>query len=221
MNFEQELSQILRAHANPENAAAMSAYMKNSFPFLGIKNENRKALLKPIYAKHKTEVQSDFRQIALKLWQMPEREFHYCAMEILFKETKGNFETEDISLIEKLLVSQSWWDSVDALAKHLLGNYLLAFPEEIPKVVKRFSDSENMWLNRSAILFQLGYKSKTDAEILFSKCRKHAHSTEFFIRKAIGWALREYAKTNPEAVVEFVSETRLSGLSAREALKNL
>lgn len=221
MAFLSDIQTTLRQNADREAAVPMTAYMKNLFPYLGIRNEKRKGLLKPIWIKHGVEIKTDYRNIALELWKLPEREFHYCAMEILFKEIKNRYEKDDIDLIEKLLTTHSWWDSVDFLAKHMLGNYLLAFPDEIPKVVKRFSDSENMWLNRSAILFQLGYKSKTDEKLLFEECRKHASNKEFFIRKAIGWALREYAKTNPEAVVEFVFKNRLSPLSEREALKNL
>lgn len=221
MNFTTELQNVFRDNASADNAAPMQAYMKNLFAYLGIRNENRKALLKPILQKYSDEIKHDFRQIVLELWQLPEREFHYCAMEILQKEIKRDLKIEDISLIETLLVTHSWWDSVDAIAKHVLGKYLEVFPDEIPLVIKRFSNSGNMWLNRSAILFQLGYKNKTNAGILFRECAKHGHSKEFFIRKAIGWALREYAKTNAEAVRKFVFETPLSPLSEREALKNL
>lgn len=221
MAFLSDIETTLRQNADPEAAVPMAAYMKNLFPYLGIRNEKRKGLLKPIWIKHAAEIKADYRNIALGLWKLPEREFHYCAMEILYKEIKNRFEKDDIALIEKLLVTHSWWDSVDFLAKHILGNYLLAFPGEIPKIVRRFSDSENMWLNRSVLLFQLGYKSKTDEKILFEECLKQASNKEFFIRKAIGWALREYAKTNPGAVKRFVSRNRLSPLSEREALKNL
>ena len=124
-------------------------------------------------------------------------------------------------LIEKLIVTNSWWDSVDTISKFILGQYLKEFPEETTKVVRRFSNSKNMWLNRSILLFQLGYKDKTNAEILFSECKKHSHSKAFFIQKAIGWALREYGKTNPELVKTFVNSTDLKPLSKKEALKNL
>ena len=126
-----------------------------------------------------------------------------------------------IKLIEKLILNNSWWDSVDTIAKYILGEYLLEFPLETKKVIERFSNSENMWLNRSAILFQLGYKQKTNADFLFSECLKQSHSNEFFIKKAIGWALREYAKSNPEAVKEFVKTSNLKPLSTKEALKNM
>jgi 3-methyladenine DNA glycosylase AlkD len=110
---------------------------------------------------------------------------------------------------------------VDTIAKYILGEYLLEFTSETKKTIERFSKSENMWLNRSAILFQLGYKQKTNIEFLFSECIKQAHSKEFFIQKAIGWALREYAKTNPETVKNFVLNNNLKPLSTKEALKNI
>lgn len=137
------------------------------------------------------------------------------------KELKKKFTKEDIGLIEKLLVTHSWWDSVDTIAKYLLGGYLQQYPDGIPGVVAHFSASDNMWLNRAAILFQLGYKSATDEKLLFCECGKRRHSKEFFIQKAIGWALREYAKTDPDAVKAFVAKAGLKPLSTREALKNL
>ena len=120
-----------------------------------------------------------------------------------------------------MITEKSWWDSVDTAAKYLLGEYLIAFPNETNKVIDRFSDSENMWLNRSAILFQLSYKQKTNADFLFRECIKHAHSKEFFIQKAIGWALRQFARHDPDWVRNFVAERPLAPLSKREALKHI
>ena len=144
---------------------------------------------------------------------------HYCAIEIIIKQLKGNYKKEDIQLIEKLLTTNSCWDSVDAIAKNILGEYLLEFPLETKKVIEYFSNSENMWLNRSAIIFQLGYKHKTNFEILKSECEKHKNSNEFFIQKAIGWVLREYGKTNPDCVKTLVINANLKPLSTKEALK--
>lgn len=120
-----------------------------------------------------------------------------------------------------MIEKNSWWDSVDSIVKYIFGEYLLKFPLETKNVIERFSKSENMWMNRSAILFQLGYKHKTDVALLFYACLKQAHSKEFFIRKAIGWTLREYAKTNPEVVKEFVDRNDLKSLCTKEALKNI
>ncbi|MFV8333432.1 DNA alkylation repair protein [Flavobacterium sp. GSP14] len=221
MNFILALENAFQANGNPENAFAMAKYMKNNFPFFGIKTEERRRIFKEIWKENKVAVSANARRIALDLYSKSEREFQYCAIEILIKELKGNYIKEDIQLIEKLISDNSWWDSVDTIAKYILGEYLLEFPSETKKVITQFSDSQNMWLNRSAILFQLSYKQKTNADFLFSECLKQAHSKEFFIQKAIGWALREYAKSNPEAVTAFVKNNTLKPLSTKEALKNI
>lgn len=221
MNFILALENAFAINQNPENAFAMAKYMKNNFPFFGIKTEERRRIFKEIWKENKLEVKANARAISLDLYSKQEREFHYCAIEILIKELKGNYKKEDIQLIEKLILNNSWWDSVDTIAKYILGEYLLEFPLETKNVIERFSKSENMWLNRSAILFQLNYKQKTNADFLFSECLKKAHSKEFFIQKAIGWALREYAKSNPETVKNFVLNSNLKPLSTKEALKNI
>ena len=221
MNFIIALENTFQENSNSENAFAMAKYMKNNFPFFGIKTEKRRSLFKEIWKENKQEVVTNAREIALELYSKQEREFHYCAIEILIKELKGNYRKEDIQLIENLIINNSWWDSVDSIAKYILGEYLLEFPLETKNVIERFSKSEHMWLNRSAILFQLNYKQKTNADFLFSECLKQAHSKEFFIQKAIGWSLREYAKTSPEAVKQFVLKNNLKPLSTKEALKNI
>jgi 3-methyladenine DNA glycosylase AlkD len=221
MSFSNELEKAFNENSNTENAVAMSKYMRTIFPFFGIKTVERRLILKKIWKANQQEVSQNSRQIALELFQKQQREFHYCAVEILIQELNRKYIKEDIQLIEKLIITNSWWDSVDFLAKYLLGNYLLQFPEETDSVILKFSSSENMWLNRSAILFQLGYKEKTNFDVLKFVCEKHKMSTEFFIQKAIGWALREYAKTNLEAVRNFVTSSNLKKLSEKEALKSI
>lgn len=220
MNFIEKLSLAFKENANPLLAHPMEKYMKNKFLFLGLKAEKRKLLLKQIWKENRNEVTENSRTIVLALYEKDEREFHYCAIEILIKTLKKNYLIEDIILIEKLLTTHSWWDSVDSIAKNLLGEYLLQFPTETKKVISRFSNSENMWLNRTAIIYQLGYKKETNVDLLFSECIKHSKSKEFFIQKAIGWALREYGKTNPNAVKNFVAQANLYPFSAKEALKS-
>jgi len=221
MNFITDISLAYAENASPQNALAMEKYMKNLFPFYGLKTDLRRSLLKNALINHKDEIKEKAREIALQLYAKPQREYHYTAIEILMKELKKAFTKEDIVLIEKLIVTQSWWDSVDTIAKYLVGGYLQHYPEETGKIINKFSSSDNVWLNRCAILFQLGYKKETNTEILFSECEKHHHSKEFFIQKAIGWALREYAKTDAEAVKNFVTIANLKPLSKREALKNI
>lgn len=221
MAFIKELSLAFAENASSENAMAMEKYMKNIFRFHGIKTGLRRNLLKTVYKTNQDEVVEHARDIAMRLYTKKEREYHYSAIEILIRELKKDFRKEDIVLIEHLLVTHAWWDSVDTISKYLLGGYLKHFPDEVPGVVQRFSASDNIWLNRAGILYQLGYKKATNELLLFSECGKHCHSKEFFIQKAIGWALREYAKTNPDSVKRFVAKAGLKPLSTREALKNL
>ena len=221
MNFIETLETNLNKNRNPEYAILMENYMKNNFSFFGIKNEPRKAILKPIWKQYQTEIKANFREICWELFNKNEREFQYCAMEIIKKEFNKKFIKDDIFLIGKLITTNSWWDSVDFISKHLLGFYLIQFPNEKYKIIEKFSNSNNMWLNRSAIIFQLSYKANTNFEILISECEKHKESNEFFIQKAIGWALREYGSYNPNGVLEYVNSTNLKPLSKREAIRKL
>jgi 3-methyladenine DNA glycosylase AlkD len=221
MNFIQNLEQDLNQKANRELAIPMENYMKNNFSFLGIKTEERRAIFKENYEKYKSEIKANFRTIAWELFNKNEREFHQIAIDLLVKEFKKNYVLEDIKLIKNLIITNSWWDSVDVVAKYLLGGYLQQFSNETYEVIERFSNSNNMWLNRSAILFQLSYKEKTNFDLLKSECEKHKESKEFFIQKAIGWALRDYSRFNPSGVSEYVNSTNLKPLSQREALRNI
>jgi 3-methyladenine DNA glycosylase AlkD len=221
MTFISTLEKAFKENGNAENAITMSKYMKNNFSFFGIKTDERKRISKAVWAENRKEVFENTREIAMLLYSKNERELHYCALEILIKNLKNNYQIDDIQLIETLITTNSWWDSVDVIDKFILGGYLLQFPLDTDNIIFRFSNSENMWLNRSDILFQLGYKEKTNFDLLKLVCEKHKTSSEFFIQKAIGWSLREYAKINPEGVKIFVSITDLKKLSEKEALKNI
>lgn len=221
MSFINALETAFQENSNAKNAFAMSKYMKNKFSFYGIKTTERRLLFKNIWKQNQQEVAENTRAIALELYKKEQRELHHCAIEIVIKQLKGKYKKEDIEFIEKLIITNSWWDSVDTISKYILGEYLLEHPLEIGNTIENFSNSDNLWLNRSAILFQLGYKKQTDFELLKALCIQHQSSTAFFIQKAIGWALREYAKTNSEAVKNFVLVNNLKPLSKKEALKNL
>jgi 3-methyladenine DNA glycosylase AlkD len=219
MTFIQSLENAFKENKHPENAFAMAKYMRNYFSFFGIKTECRRQIFKTIWKENQLEVSKKPREIALELYSKTQRELQYCAIEILIKQLKGNYKKEDIQLIENLIITNSWWDSVDTIAKNILGEYFMELPLETENVIERFSNSDNMWLNRSAILFQLGYKQKTNFDLLKSVCEKHKNSDDYFIQKAIGWSLREYAKTNPQVVKKYVINTNLKSLSRKEALK--
>ena len=221
MDFISQLEAAFNQNKNEENAFQMKKYMKDLFSFYGIKTTERRAIFHDLLKSYKQEISENYREIALILLDKEYRELHYCGIEILIKNLKKNYRKDDIKLIETFLITNSWWDSVDTISKYLLGQYLIEFPNETEKVIERFSNSKNKWLNRSAILFQLGYKKNTNYELLFSECLKHSQSKEFFIQKAIGWALREYGSVNPGLVLNFVNNTNLKPLSRKEAIRKL
>ncbi|WP_025667922.1 DNA alkylation repair protein [Aquimarina megaterium] len=222
MDFTTSLISIFQEHANAKEAIRMEAYMKNRFSYYGIKAPVRKSLLKDIILQYTPTLTHDnVISIANVLYKKSQRELHYCAMELVDRFLKKEYNIGDIDFIEQLITTNSWWDSVDFIAKHILGKYLLQFPNQIHPVIENFSNSDKMWLNRSAILFQLGYKDQTDYQLLCSLCEQHKSSNEFFIKKAIGWALREYSKVNPDAVVNFITNTKLKPLSEKEGLKRI
>ena len=200
----------------------MHAYMRGKFIYFGIKTKERRELLKIELQNHKEEVNNNnIRQIAKSLYKLPEREFHLCATEIFEKYLRNKYLKDDIKLIELLTTTHSWWDTVDFISKQILGRYFYIFPEKIDDTITKFTNSGNLWLNRSTIIFQLGYKHNTNEEILFKQCEHFKEYDEFFIKKAIGWALREYGKTNPQSVLNFVNSTSLKPLSRKEAIRNI
>lgn len=219
--FIDELTALFLEHTDVENALYMSEYMRGKFAYFGIKTKPRRELLKQALNNHKATVNENVRAITFELYKLEQREYHLCAQEIFEKHLKKSYQKVDIQLIEKLITSNSWWDTVDFIAKQVLGQYLLTFPEETEAVISKFSNSDNIWLNRSAIIFQLGYKNNTNEKLLFEQCLKHSYSDKFFIQKAIGWALREYGKVNPEAVLNFVNSNTLKPLSTKEAIRNI
>lgn len=219
--FVTTLNALCIANSNEDNSSQMKAYMREQFEFFGIKTKERRALLKEVYAEHKPDVDSNIRTIVFELYEQPQRELHHCGIELFQKILKKKYLESDIALIEKLITNNSWWDSVDFIAKQILGEYLLQFPETTKTVISKFSNSNHMWLQRCSIIFQLGYKKQTNEALLFQQCLAHKHSEEFFIQKAIGWALREYGKTNPQSVLNFVNSADLKPLSTKEAIRNI
>jgi 3-methyladenine DNA glycosylase AlkD len=198
-------------------AIAMAAYMKNHFPFLGIPSPARRAAVKLIPKPDVAAVHA----IARALWKRKEREYHYVAVDLLAAFVKTLDASTTLALIEELALKNSWWDTVDGLAN--VGSDLLLRNAEARDIVWAWSAHESFWVNRLAILHQNHWRAATDEKVLFKLCLAHAGNAEFFIRKAIGWALREYAWAKPQAVRAFVEVNRakLSALSVREALKNV
>lgn len=221
MDFINELEKEFLTFANAEKSAAMERYMKNNFLFFGIPMTQRRLILKSVSAKYTTSIKTNTRAIVEKLYEKPQREFHYCAIELLIQHCSKKLVVEDFLIIEKLLLTHSWWDSVDIISKYMLGRYLTQFPEQRYTVLDKFSQASNLWLNRSTIIYQLEYKEHTNFTILKSQCDFFKTNQEFFIKKAIGWALREYSKYNPNEVLHYVSNSDLQPLSKKEALRNI
>ncbi|HTH32649.1 MAG TPA: DNA alkylation repair protein, partial [Lacibacter sp.] len=153
-------------------------------------------------------------------WQHPKRELQYVAIELLYCYRK-EWKKETINIIEYILTHKSWWETVDHAATALTGPYFKLFPAQQKRITTKWNKSSNIWLQRSSIMFQKMYKHETDAELLSTHILNLQRSKEFFIQKAIGWALREYSKTNPKWVQAFVKKHSLSPLSEREALKRV
>lgn len=220
-NFLEQLTKTFNKNSNTENAVAMSKYMKNLFPFYGLKKPLRAEVTKPLIQSVKDSVNENWMiKTTALLWKQKEREYHYTAIE-LFRVYKKHITPKCFPHIEKMLLSNSWWDSVDGLVGNIISPLVKKYPE-LKKEMKRFIREENMWLRRVAIIHQLPYGKQTDTEFLYTSCETNMYDKEFFIRKAIGWALRQYAKTDPKSVYAFVEKNRssLSNLSIREALKH-
>lgn len=211
----------LEAVAVPGDAAPMAAYMKDHFVFLGVKSPAQKAATKDFIASGRHATNDQILGAAAELWAQPEREFQYLAC-MLLRRWSGGFEHDAIDEIEQLIVTKSWWDTVDALASRTVGPMVSKHPDLVA-VMDQWIEDDNMWLVRSALIHQLFYKDATDVDRLFTYAERHASHTDFFVRKAIGWALRQYSRTDATAVRAFVAahETDLSGLSKREALKHV
>ncbi len=216
-----EVEAVLEPLANPEQAGPMAAYMRDQFPFLGIKTPERRAAVKPIMMRGKDWTADELLNVAEALMDQPEREFSFVATELL-RKWRATLRSQDLNRIRRLIQTKSWWDTVDGLAVHTLGAVVLA-DRSLQAAMDLWIHDDDIWVARSAILHQLMWKHEVDAERLFRYCDLRAEDTEFFIRKALGWALRQHARTDPEAVRDYVNRNadRLAGLTKREALKHI
>jgi len=214
------IQQLYQPQANPEQAIAMKQYMRNQFEFLGIKTPQAQALFKQLKAAQGLPELTDLETVVRALWEWPEREYQYLALTLLDKSQR-QLTPDFLPLLEYLITTKSWWDTVDFLAPKLAGKLLFRFPDRIADYPLRWIKADNRWLQRAAILFQLDYKAQTDAPLLFDLIRQRADSTDFFVQKAAGWALRQYARTNPETVRAFIREHELPKLTVREGMKHL
>jgi len=218
--------------ADPVRAVPMAAYLRDQFPFLGIGTPARTAALKVAWRSFPVPTAGELAAAAEALWALPQREYRYAACDLLgrfVRPTTGLTSAAGLvagadgrgGTVERLITTDSWWDTVDALRSVAVGPLVAANPALVA-VTDRWIDADDRWLVRSAIIHQLGYRERTDADRLFRYCAHRATDREFFVAKAIGWALRTHARTDPGAVRRFVAtHPQLTSLARREALKHL
>lgn len=216
--YVESLEAEFKDNQNPKIALEQKAYMRNQFEFYGIKTPIRRAVQKPFLDKQFLPKKEKLNDIVYELWNKPQRELQLFTQELVFCYSK-KMEKNDIKLLEYMVTQKSWWDTVDFIATKPMGEYFKVYKEERYHRVNQWLASENIWLQRCAVLFQLKYKKDLDTELLSYVITHLLGSKEFFINKAIGWALREYSKTNLQWVIDFASKTKLSPLSKREALR--
>jgi 3-methyladenine DNA glycosylase AlkD len=214
------LKTLFEQNANPSQAAPMKKYMRDQFEYLGIKTPKNVALQKEFFEEHGFPKLSELELVLRDLWSLPQREFQYVAVGLLGRFNK-ELPAKFIKTIEYMLVTKSWWDAVDSIAGGTVGVHFRRFPDVREKYLAKWRGSDNFWLRRTTILFQLNYKKDTDFDLLCEIISENLDSREFFINKAIGWSLRQYARVDPKAVTKFVKSTALHPLSRREAMKHL
>lgn len=212
----------LAAAADPDKAEPMAVYMKTEMPFYGVQKKGRIPVVRELTASCPPSDRSGYQDMVLTLWGLPHREEKYVA--IAYARTFDEWvDASSLPLYQRLVVEGAWWDFVDEIAIKLVGRALHKERQQTEPQVRAWIIDEDMWLRRTSILSQIGHKADTDTALLADACTANLESSEFFIRKAIGWALREYAKTDPEWVGRYVEAHReaMSGLSIREATKHL
>ena len=218
MDFNKLYEEMIQ-HKNEEQAQKMSKYMLNKFEYIGIKTPERRKIFKNFFKEYKNEEKIDW-EFVNKCWENKHREFQYIAADYL-KNMKDKLTIDDIPKFKRLILEKSWWDTIDNLDMTI--GALALKDSNVNKILLEWSLDENIWLRRIAIDHQLLRKEKTNTELLEKILKNNLGRAEFFINKAIGWALRDYSKTNPEWVKNFIKENRenMSKLSIREASKYL
>jgi 3-methyladenine DNA glycosylase AlkD len=219
------LRRELERVAEPARAAPMRAYAKSAMPCLGVTAVPLRKVCREVFGGVDFPTASAWRRAVLGLWRGARfREERYCAIELTGVRRFDRFQDlAALPMYEEMIVTGAWWDLVDGIAAHRLGTLLRRFPRETKKEMRAWSRSDDLWKRRSAIICQLTFKKDTDLDLLYAVIEPALSSKEFFLRKAIGWALRQHAWTDPKEVRRYVREheKQLSPLSRREALKNV
>ena len=218
MDFNKLYEEMIQ-HKNEEQARQMSKYMLNKFEYIGIKTPERREIFKIFFKEYKNEEKIDW-EFVNKCWENKYREFQYVAADYL-KNMKDKLTIDDISEFKRLILEKSWWDTIDNLDMTI--GALALKDSNVNKILLEWSIDENIWLRRIAIDHQLLRKEKTDTELLEKILKNNLGQAEFFINKAIGWVLRDYSKTNPEWVKNFIEKNKenMEKLSIKEASKYL
>jgi 3-methyladenine DNA glycosylase AlkD len=221
----QTIRRGLASAADPVRAPQMQAYMKSAMPYRGVSSPILKRLCRDAFKAHPLHTAAEWQRVVLELWRKAAfREERYAAVLLTQARAYRAFVTfSSLPMFEEMIVSGAWWDFVDTLAGHNLGDILRAEPRRMKPLMRRWARDADLWKRRSAILCQLGFKKDTDLELLYACIEPNLSRKDFFIRKAIGWALRQYAWTDPREVRRYVkaNRDRLSALSVKEALKNM
>jgi 3-methyladenine DNA glycosylase AlkD len=215
-----KIKKIYASNADASIAKGAKAYLLNQFEFFGIKTPLRRKICKDFYKTTPIKDHNELSRLIKECFAEPQRELHYFAIELLGHHHKI-WSKKTIPLIEWMVTNQSWWDSVDSLNSFVISKFFIQFPDEIELTTSKWNQSSNKWLQRMSLLFQLTYKKKTNTTLLTKYIEHCELDKEFFIQKAIGWALRAYAYTDAKWVIQFVkTHPQLSNLSKREALKH-
>ena len=209
----------------PARAAGQQRYMKSSMPFMGVRVPLMRETARAVFDRYPPAGASDWRAAVLALWREARyREQRYAAVELaVHRPFSCWLNTKSVEILDELIVTGAWWDYVDRLAPAGLGHVLSAEPKPMGAMMRNWARDENIWRRRAALLCQLGFKEDTDLALLYDCIGACAGHREFFVQKAMGWALRDYARTAPGEVRRYVAanRSRLSRLTYREALKNL
>ncbi len=217
--------EALAQHADPAKAEAMQAYMKSLMPFRGVPAPRQAQLFRQIFAAYPLASFDEWRDTVRTLWRDARfREERYAAISLTGDHRYHAFQTLDaLPLYEEMVTTGAWWDLVDTIAAHRVGDLLRAYPAPMRAAMLAWSRDADKWKRRTSILSQNAAKSATDEELLYACITPNLNDPDFFIRKAIGWALREYAKVNADSVRCYVAdhEAAMSPLSRREALKRI
>lgn len=221
----EKLQAALLKRADPARAVGMQAYMKSAMPYMGVPSPIMRAVSKGFFAGLRYQNNTTWQSDVLEIWRNAKfREEYYAAIELTAIRQARPFQRLDaLPMYREMIIAGAWWDTTDAIAPTRLGEILIADREPMSRAMLDWAVDDNMWIRRSAILCQLKAKAQMDLDLLYACIEPSIGSKEFFLRKAIGWVLRQYARTNPAEVRQYVNanESRLSNLSKREALKHI